>query len=46
VICQEIIKAHGGTIKISSQIGQGTAVQIFLPNDTKSEKIFATQKRE
>jgi signal transduction histidine kinase len=39
-ICQEIIKAHGGTIKISSQAGQGTTVQIFLPTDGKSESII------
>jgi two-component system, NtrC family, C4-dicarboxylate transport sensor histidine kinase DctB len=31
VVCQEIIKAHGGTIDITSQIGQGTCVRIFLP---------------
>jgi signal transduction histidine kinase len=38
VICQEIIKAHGGTIKISSQAGQGTTVQIFLPANPKEEE--------
>jgi two-component system, NtrC family, C4-dicarboxylate transport sensor histidine kinase DctB len=32
-ICQEIIKANGGTINVSSQVGQGTTVQIFLPAD-------------
>ena len=31
VVCQEIVKAHGGTIDITSQIGQGTCVRIFLP---------------
>ena len=35
VVCQEIVKAHGGTIDIQSQIGIGTTVQIFLPNDQK-----------
>jgi signal transduction histidine kinase len=30
-ICQEIVKAHGGTIEITSQMGQGTWVRIFLP---------------
>jgi signal transduction histidine kinase len=31
MVCQEIIKSHGGTIDIDSQIGQGTCVRIFLP---------------
>lgn len=30
-ICQEIIKAHGGTIDIDRQLGKGTTVRIFLP---------------
>jgi signal transduction histidine kinase len=30
-VCQEIIKGHGGTIEISSQVGNGTCVRIFLP---------------
>jgi C4-dicarboxylate-specific signal transduction histidine kinase len=36
VVCQEIVKAHGGTIEIKSQVGQGTSVQIFLPIDERS----------
>lgn len=31
VVCQEIVKAHGGTIDIVSQVGKGTSVRIFLP---------------
>jgi C4-dicarboxylate-specific signal transduction histidine kinase len=46
VICQEIIKAHGGTIKISSQVRQGTTVQIFLPTDSKSGESSITEERE
>lgn len=34
VICQEIVKAHGGTIDLSSQVGQGTTVTLFLPSAT------------
>ena len=34
-ICQEIIKANGGTINVSSHVGQGTTVQIRLPADAK-----------
>ena len=35
VVCQEIVKAHGGTIDIESQVGQGTSVRIFLPADQR-----------
>lgn len=34
VICQEIVKAHGGTISISSQVGVGTTVTLSLPSAT------------
>ena len=37
-ICQEIIKAHCGTIRISSQVGLGTTIEIFLPTDAESAK--------
>lgn len=37
VICQEIIKAHGGTIEISSQVGVGTTVTICLPIESRPE---------
>lgn len=30
-VCQEIVKEHGGKIDITSQVGQGTSVKIFLP---------------
>jgi two-component system sporulation sensor kinase A len=32
-ICQEIIRAHGGSIHISSQVGEGTCIRIFLPTE-------------
>jgi len=35
VVCQEIVKAHGGTIEIKSQVEQGTSVRIFLPIDER-----------
>jgi signal transduction histidine kinase len=38
VICEEIIKAHGGSIDIRSQIGQGTCVRIFLPTDHRLDE--------
>ena len=35
VVCQEIVKTHGGTIDITSHVGEGTSVRIFLPLDQK-----------
>jgi signal transduction histidine kinase len=32
VICQEILKAHGGTINIASKTGSGTTVTLLFPN--------------
>jgi len=32
VICQEIIKSHGGSISIASELGRGTTVTVFLPS--------------
>jgi signal transduction histidine kinase len=36
VICQEIIRAHGGTISITSEVGEGTNVNIYLPVEARS----------
>ncbi|MGE5304307.1 MAG: sensor histidine kinase [Alphaproteobacteria bacterium] len=30
-ICQEIAKAHGGNLEITSRVGEGTCARIFLP---------------
>ncbi len=35
VVCQEIVKAHGGTIDIKSKVGKGTTVWIYLPIDER-----------
>jgi signal transduction histidine kinase len=45
VVCQEIIKGHGGTIGITSQAGAGTCVTIFLPiQEAMSQSIPAEKK--
>lgn len=30
-ICKTIVEAHGGSLKISSVVGKGTKVEVFLP---------------
>jgi signal transduction histidine kinase len=43
VICQEIIKAHGGTIDIASQLGTGTTVTVFLPVNPIPDSALASE---
>lgn len=38
-IAKEIIDAHGGDIKIDSEIGRGTHVDVFIPYKTKLENV-------
>jgi C4-dicarboxylate-specific signal transduction histidine kinase len=41
VVCQEIVKAHGGTIDINSEVGTGTSVRIYLPiNERPTESAL------
>jgi len=41
-VCREIVKSHGGTIQITSKLGEGTCVQIFLPTDhSTSQPAFS-----
>jgi signal transduction histidine kinase len=42
-ICQEIIKAHGGTIQIASEVGQGTTVSIRLPASANTGELSAAE---
>ena len=46
VICQEIIKAHGGTIEIASQVGVGTTVHIYLPVENKLESAPVIEENQ
>ena len=36
-VCQEIVKAHGGSINIKSEVGAGTSVRIYLPIERSAE---------
>jgi signal transduction histidine kinase len=45
-VCQEIVKAHGGTINISTGIEQGTTVSVYLPADVKPERSRQTEERD
>lgn len=45
VISRDIIEAHGGKIKISSQVEQGTTAKIFFQNETLVESDFESELR-
>jgi two-component system NtrC family sensor kinase len=32
-ICRRIVEAHGGRIGVTSQLGEGTRFQVYLPTD-------------
>lgn len=46
VICQEIIQAHGGTISVTSQVGKGTTVTLFLPGNPRPVSALAAEERD
>jgi signal transduction histidine kinase len=45
VICQEIVKAHGGSISIASQLGKGTTVAVFLPAHPSPDPALEAEDR-
>jgi two-component system sensor histidine kinase HydH len=45
MVCQEIVKSHRGTIDISSQVGQGTCVRIFLPIDEEGSDAAPAERQ-
>jgi two-component system NtrC family sensor kinase len=36
-LCRSVIETHGGTIRVSSQVGQGTTIHITLPVEPPAE---------
>jgi PAS domain S-box-containing protein len=45
-VCQEIVKSHGGTIQITSKLGEGTRVRVFLPTDDTVAQPASAEVRE
>lgn len=41
-VCESIAKAHGGSLSVSSDNGQGTMVRFYLPVDAEGEEVDAT----
>jgi len=46
VICQEIVRAHGGTIAVESSVGRGTLVTIYLPVDARRPTALGTEEND
>ena len=45
-ICEEIVNEHGGIIKVTSQIGVGTCVWVFLPTEEERGDHLRPVKEE
>jgi len=41
-ICQNIIEAHGGNIKVTSQVGVGTVLSVWLPLTLKAQSVLVS----
>jgi len=44
IICQEIVKAHGGSIGVESRLGEGTTVTVSLPSPVITAPILLSPK--
>ena len=44
-ICQEIAKAHGGTLEVISRVGKGTCARTFLPAITQGDQSGAIEAK-
>ncbi len=44
-ICYSIIKNHGGTIRVKSEVGRGTTFFIYIPATEKSAEIEKQEKK-
>ena len=45
-LVQELVKLHGGSIKVESKVGKGSAFIVSIPVDVQSTAIQQTQKTE
>lgn len=45
ILCNDIIKAHGGEIRVQSEIGKGTVFTIYLPRDGKRVLLYDNQAK-
>jgi signal transduction histidine kinase len=45
-VCQEIVRSHRGTIQITSKLGEGTRVRVFLPTDDTVAQPASAEVRE
>jgi C4-dicarboxylate-specific signal transduction histidine kinase len=43
-ICQEIAQAHGGTLRVASQPGQGATFTLCLPNEADYAKLVSDRQ--
>jgi len=45
-VCHSIIEGHGGKIKVTSKVGEGTTFTVYLPSISKSEELRGRAERD